>query len=133
MHVCFSRTFAVFGAFLLIATLAACGGGTSSSAPPAAPAQTLAISGFSPASGGVGDVITVTGTGFASVTQAKVDDIDATFAIDSATQLRVTIPPGATTGRIEVSGAGHAALAATDLAIVAVPQVTNVTPATLTP
>lgn len=117
---------------LVSSTLAGCGGSSSSSAPPPA-VDTLAITTFAPASAGVGDVVTVTGAGFSAVTSARVGGVSATFAVDSATQVRVTVPAGAVSGRIELASAARAVLSATDLTIVALPQVTSVSPATISP
>ena len=117
---------------VLAAALTGCGSGASNSVA-AAPSDALAIAGFTPSSAGVGDEVTVTGTGFTAVTSARVGGVSATFAIDSATQLRVTVPAGAANGRIELASAARAVLSTGDLTIVAVPQVTNVTPTSITP
>ena len=117
----------------LFAMVAGCGGGGSSNSVAAAPADTLAVTSFTPASAGVGDVVTVTGTGFTAVTGVRVGTISATFTIDSATQLRVTVPAGAASGRIEVATAARVVLSGADLAIVAIPLVTGVSPASITP
>jgi hypothetical protein len=116
---------------LLLAALAGCGSGGSSS--PTATAEPLAITGFTPASAGAGDVVTVTGTGFSAVRSARVGGAGAAFAIDSATQVRVTVPAGATTGRIELATADRTVLSAVDLTVVAVPQVTSVSPTSIVP
>jgi hypothetical protein len=116
---------------LLLAALAGCGSGGSSSS--TATVEPLAITGFTPASAGAGDIVTVTGTGFAAVRSARVGGASAAFAIDSATQVRVTVPAGATTGRIELATADRTVLSAADLTVVAVPQVTSVSPTSIVP
>lgn len=120
-------------AIVLAAALSACGGGGTGSSVVAAPSDTLAIVSFTPSSAGVGDVVTVSGAGFAAVTSARVGAVAANFALDSGTQLRVTVPAGATSGRIELASATRAVLSAADLAIVAVPQVTAIAPSSITP
>jgi hypothetical protein len=117
---------------VLVAVLAGCGGGSSNSVA-AAPNEALAIAGFTPASAGVGDTVTVTGTALNSVTSARVGGVSANFTIDSATRLRVTVPAGATSGRIELASAARAVLSSSDLTIVAVPQVTSVAPTSIMP
>ena len=129
---CVFYRFAAIFSLLLFAALAGCGGGSSSNVA-APPSDTLAIASFTPSSAGVGDLITVTGTGFTGVTSARVGGVAAAFTIDSATQLRVTVPTGAASGRIELATAARAVLSSTDLAIVAVPQVTSVTPTSIAP
>lgn len=116
--------------------LAGCGSGSSTSAAPPPsqpPAATLAVTSFTPASAGVGDVVTVTGTGFSGVTAVKVGGVTATFVVDSTTQLRVTVPAGAASGRIEIDTAAGAALSSGNLSVVAVPAVTSVSPSSIAP
>lgn len=71
------------------------------------------VGGFAPASGPVGTVVTVTGAGFSGATAVAFDDTPATsFAVDSDTQITVTVPMGATTGRVSVAtpnGSGSSA------------------------
>jgi hypothetical protein len=115
------------------ALIAACGGGSDTPANDLAPSTTatLSIGAFTPSVGPEGTVVTVTGTGFDGVTAAKIGSTAAPVTVDSATQLRVTVPSGAQTGRIEVSGNGRAALSATDFTVTGVPIVTSVTPTTV--
>ncbi|MBM2821663.1 MAG: Peptidase protein [Thermoleophilia bacterium] len=63
----------------------------------------LAITGFSPASGQVGDTVTIIGAGFLGLTGVKFGDATASGTIDSDTQITVTVPPGATDGPIVVA------------------------------
>jgi hypothetical protein len=132
MCCCWLRRLAVACSIVFVATLAGCGGGSSNSVE-TAPVDALAISSFTPSSAGAGDVVTVTGTGFTAVTAARVGGVDANFTVDSATRVRITVPAGAATGRIELVSAARAALSATDLTIVAVPHVTSVTPTSIMP
>ena len=117
---------------LFLATLGGCGGGGSGSVA-ATQGDALAITGFSPSSAGVGDVVTVAGTAFTTVTSARVAGVNASFTIDSGTRLRLTVPAGATSGRIELASATSVVLSAGDLVIVDVPQVSSVTPMSIKP
>jgi hypothetical protein len=67
------------------------------------------ISGFSPASGPVGTVVTITGTGFAGTTALKFHTTAASFSILSPTMISATVPAGATSGAITVSTKGGTA------------------------
>src|SRR6185503_15957809 len=59
------------------------------------------ISSFSPASGAVGTVVTVTGSGFTGANAAWVGTgHDASVIVDSNTQARVTVPASASSGAI---------------------------------
>ncbi len=64
------------------------------------------ITSFTPASGAVGSVITVTGTNLAGVTAATVGTTGAVVKVLSATSLMITVPTGAVAGKISVSTAG---------------------------
>jgi hypothetical protein len=130
MYLHFVRRLFLGSLLLLLVLLGGCGGGGGASVA-AAPGDALAIAGFTPSSAGVGDVVTVTGTAFSTVTSARVAGVNATFTIDSGTKLRLTVPAGATSGRIELASATSAVLSTSDLAIVDVPQVSSVTPTSI--
>jgi hypothetical protein len=127
--------------------LAACGGqdGGNNTNPPAAatpapppppPEQApLAISAFTPASGPTGTEITVSGTGLDTVSAASVGTATAAFRVVSATEVRVTVPAGAASGRVGVQAGSRAAASASDFVVVnpaAVPTVASITPTTVT-
>ena len=132
------RTLPIAAAFAAAAVLvlSACGGGKSGGspapAPPPAPAP-LAIVSFAPAIGIAGDIVTVTGTGLNTVTTARVGTVAAVFAIDSSTQLRVTVPAAAASGRIEVSDGASTVQSATSFTVTALMPmtVTGLAPATI--
>jgi hypothetical protein len=68
-----------------------------------APIVPPTLTAFSPGSGPVGTVITLTGTGFTSATAVTFNGIAApNYTVVSATGITVTVPEGATTGRIAV-------------------------------
>jgi hypothetical protein len=64
---------------------------------------------FTPPSGPVGTVVTVTGTGLEQTTKVTVDKIVASFTVDSDSQITVTVPAGASTGKITVTTKGGVA------------------------
>ena len=62
---------------------------------------------FSPTSGPVGTLVTLTGTSFTQTTKVGFGGVHATsFTVDSDTQVTATVPTGAKTGRIAVTTAG---------------------------
>ena len=64
----------------------------------------LSINSFSPTSGPVGTSVVLTGTGFTGATAVTFHGVAAPgFVVNSATQLTVTVPVGATTGPITVT------------------------------
>jgi IPT/TIG domain len=64
------------------------------------------VSGFTPASGPVGTAVTITGTGFTGAAAVTFNGANATFAVDSDTQITATVPSGATDGPIAVTTGG---------------------------
>jgi hypothetical protein len=71
------------------------------------------IKSISPTSGPVGTVVSVTGTGLTGTTKVTVDGKTASFTQVSSTEITVTIPSDATTGKIEVTTAGGSVSSAT--------------------
>ncbi|MDO7877155.1 FG-GAP-like repeat-containing protein [Hymenobacter sp. ASUV-10] len=78
----------------------------------AAPVPT--ITGLAPGSGPQGSTFTLTGTNLSgylsTATSVRLGGQPAAFAVNSATQLTVTVPPGASTHRVSVSTPGGLAL-----------------------
>jgi large repetitive protein len=73
---------------------------------PAAWAAAPTISSFNPTSGPIGTSITITGTGFQDasvVNDVEFNNVDATFTVNSDTQITATVPAGASDGNIEVT------------------------------
>jgi hypothetical protein len=128
------RTWRRLAALALAAVVSACGGGGGGGgggatvAPAVAPPAALTLASFSPASGGAGTAVTVVGTGFTGLQSAKVGNVVAAFTIASDTQLQLTVPSGAQTGRIELSGLGRTVLSASDFTVTSIPLVMAVTP-----
>jgi hypothetical protein len=60
------------------------------------------VSGFMPTSGPVGTTVTITGANLTGATVVKFNGTLASFVLDSDTQIRATVPVGATTGLIKV-------------------------------
>lgn len=78
-----------------------------------------AIASFSPTSGLVGIQITITGSNFTGASSVMFNATNASsFIVDSATQIRVTVPVGATTGKISVTTTGGTALSVTDFSVI---------------
>jgi hypothetical protein len=61
------------------------------------------IAGFSPDRGSIGTEITLAGQGFTDVNSVSFNGVSASFQIDSDTQLRTTVPAGASSGPIRVT------------------------------
>lgn len=62
------------------------------------------VSGFNPAFGAVGTIVTITGTHFCGATAVRFNATNATtVTVNSPTQITATVPTGATTGKISVT------------------------------
>jgi uncharacterized repeat protein (TIGR03803 family) len=74
---------------------------------------TPAIKTIAPATGSVGTKVIVTGTGFTGATKVTVGAAVATFVVNSASQITVTVPAAAKTGKIVVTTPGGTATSVT--------------------
>ena len=63
----------------------------------------VGVTGFSPASGGLGARVTVNGLGFTSTSQVKFGGVAAPTTYVSVTALTATVPAGSRTGQISVT------------------------------
>jgi len=87
------------------------------------------ISSFNPASGPVGTVVTITGSNFAGASSVQFNGTAAaTYTVDSASQITVTLPAGATNGKINVTTAGGTAQSATDYTVIPPPTIASFNP-----
>lgn len=90
---------------------------------------TPVITGFSPGSGTVGSLVTLTGSGFAGATAVKFNGVSAaSYIVGSATQITVTVPAGATTGRITVTTPGGTATSGSNFTVYPVPTISSFSP-----
>jgi IPT/TIG domain len=85
------------------------------------------VSGFSPASGAVGAVVTVNGTNMASATAVSFGGVATAPMVVSATQVKAPVPAAAATGKIGVTNPGGTALSAGIFKVL--PKLTSFLPA----
>jgi len=72
------------------------------------------VSGFTPVSGPIGTLVTVSGTGFTGATAVSFNGVAATsFSVASETQITATVPAAARSGKIAVTTPGGTALSPT--------------------
>jgi hypothetical protein len=88
------------------------------------------ITSFTPSTGGTGDLVTINGTNFDGVTQVRFNTQPTTsFTIVNSTQLTVIVPPGASSGPLQVvTASGTATSAATFTVDPRLPEITSFTP-----
>ena len=90
------------------------------------------VTSFTPTSGTVGTEVTVTGQNF-NIAGAKVKfgGIQAlTLTVNSDTEIKVTVPAGAASGKITVETPAGTGFSSTDFTVVGGPTVTSFTPVT---
>jgi hypothetical protein len=97
--------------------------------PPPAPI----ITSFAPASGAIGATVTITGLNFRTVLSentVKFNSVAATVTAATATQLTVTVPSGATTGKITLEVGAQTATSTNDFVVIVIPPpaITGFTP-----
>ena len=86
------------------------------------------VSSFTPASGTVGTLVTVAGSNLDSVTSASLNGQDVgTLTHVNATQLKLTIPAGASTGKIAATNSAGSGQSSSDYKVL--PKVTGFAPA----
>ena len=77
------------------------------------------VSSFSPASGYVGDAVTITGSNFTDAVSVSFNGTDASiFTVVSDTEITATVPGGATTGAITVATASASGASSSDFEVV---------------
>ena len=76
------------------------------------------ITGFSPTSGQIGTRVTISGRHFNGARSVTFNGTStSSYTVDSATQIKATVPSGATTGRIKVKTPGGTATSSSDFTV----------------
>ncbi len=86
------------------------------------------VSSFTPTLGGVGTVVTITGTNFTGATAVRFNNVTSTFSVVSSSQITATVPTNATTGRISVTTPSGTATSAANFTVIPAPTITSFTP-----
>ena len=99
-------------------------GGTATSAASYGPT----ISTFTPASGGAGTSVVLTGTNFVAGASVKFNGVSASSIYNSATQLTATVPSGATSGPISVTVSGITGTSLSSFGFLSAPTISSFNP-----
>ena len=86
------------------------------------------IAGFTPAQGITGTTVLISGSNFTGTTNVLFNGMNAVFSVLNSATLSVTVPAGATTGKIAVYTEGGTAFSSTDFTVLSPPVVGNFTP-----
>ena len=76
------------------------------------------ITSFTPTKGDPLDTVVITGSGFSGATTVAFNGMNATFTVDSNTQITATVPAGATTGPISVTVSGNTVASGTNFVVI---------------
>lgn len=90
------------------------------------------IGGFSPATAAVGETVTISGGGFSTVpanNQVKFNGVSAAVSKATTTSVEVTVPQGATTGKISLTANGATVTSTKDFVVALPLAIINFTPA----
>ncbi len=104
--------------------------GTATSQTPFVVTQAPVILSFAPTAGPIGATVTITGANFEGATSVTFNGVNATFTINSSTQITATVPVGATTGLITVITPAGTATSQTPFVVIAPPTITSFAPTT---
>ena len=87
------------------------------------------INSFTPTHGTVGTTVNIVGTNFTDATNVTFNGTNATYSLDSDTQIHATVPAGATTGTISVTTPQGTATSNASFAVTGVaPAINSFTP-----
>jgi hypothetical protein len=86
------------------------------------------ITSFAPTSGPVGTSVTLSGTNFSGATAVELVHAAASFTVNSAAQITLTVPAGALSGPITVTTPGGTATSAAEFTVIPAPTITSFTP-----
>lgn len=87
------------------------------------------ITDFSPTNGMPGAVVTIEGRNFTAATAVRFNGVNAAnFTVTAPTQIRATVPSGAVTGPISVTGASGTGVSAKPFVVTASPILTDFLP-----
>jgi len=92
------------------------------------PTNPPAISSLTPTSGGIGTEVTISGVNFIGTTAVTFNGVAAAFNFDSNSQIRASVPAGATTGVISVTNGDGTGSSASVFTVTAAPIITGFTP-----
>jgi len=90
------------------------------------PAPTIRT--FSPASGPIGQSVSITGANFTGATAVKFNGTKATFQVASDSSIIATVSSGTTSGKITLITSGGTATSATNFTIIPAPTISSVSP-----
>ena len=98
------------------------------------PAPVPIISSFTPTSGAPGATVTITGKNFSAIAAnntVKFNNTTATVTMVTATDITLTVPQGASTGKITVTANGGTATSSSDFTVLMAPAITSFSPSIL--
>ena len=87
------------------------------------------VAAFSPASGPVGTLVNIAGSGFDDAAAVAFNGVPARFTVESDALITAFVPAGAESGAISVTAAGATGISAASFSVIPAPTITGLTPA----
>ncbi|MES2388879.1 MAG: IPT/TIG domain-containing protein [Bacteroidota bacterium] len=88
-----------------------------------------AITSFTPASGPIGTVVTLTGTNFISISAVTLNGAAVPYTLVNNTTITLTVPAGATSGLLRATNGGGTAVSPGSFTVIPAPVITSFNPA----
>lgn len=86
------------------------------------------LTSFTPASGGIGTTVTLTGTNFTNASSVKIGGVSASYTVTNATTIALVVPANAVSGTIQVVAPGGSVTSASNFTLLAMPAITEISP-----
>jgi large repetitive protein len=86
------------------------------------------ISSFAPLHGAPGNVVTIEGLNFTGATAVRFNGVSASFSVTAPTQIRATVPAGASTGPISITSARGTGASQTAFRVTTAPVINDFAP-----
>jgi hypothetical protein len=103
-------------------------GGTATSSSPFIVIPPPAISTFTPTSGAAGTTVDLQGAGFTGATSVTFNGTNASYTVNSDSEIHATVPAGATTGPISITAPGGTATSSASFTVIPPPAISGFTP-----
>lgn len=86
------------------------------------------VTSFTPGSGSVGASVSITGTGFNAVTAVRFNGVNASYTVNSSTDISATVPVGASTGTISVTNGSGTGTSGSNFTVTTPPTINSFSP-----
>jgi hypothetical protein len=86
------------------------------------------ITSFTPTSAKAGEMVTITGINLTDAVEVMINEVSATIASNTETEIEFTVPVHATSGKISVATSQGLAVSSTDFTFIESPTISSISP-----